>query len=98
MGQGVVITMWVARGQRCKDQVDQTCALCNSACMECDLSPQKVLHVQQQRGRVTKGWIRTHTLLEMTKSLGVHSESEEFDIWRNKEKEGAVLFLGVVGW
>lgn len=29
----------------------------------------------------------------MTKSLGVHSESEEFDTWRNKERRGSVLFL-----
>lgn len=33
------------------------------------------------------------TSLEMTKSLGVHSESEEFDTWRNKERRGSVLFL-----
>lgn len=31
--------------------------------------------------------------LEMMKSLGEHSESDEFDIWRKKKSRGSVIFL-----
>lgn len=49
----------------------------------------QVMHVQLKE----KGWFHIHTLLDMIKSLGVHSESEKFDIWRNKERRGSMLFL-----
>lgn len=43
-----------------------------------------------QRGKRLVSY--TRTFLEMTKSLAVHSESKEFDIWRNKEgKERCVI-------
>lgn len=59
----------------------------NTTSVSFSVATSQVLHVQhRERGR-----IHARTLLEMTKILGVQSESVEFDIWRNKERKRRVI-------